>query len=503
MNIDKLIYYFQIDKKEFIFQLQSNPNYPSALAFSDTLNFMGIKNDAYELEKEYWEELPQEFITIYKNNFALVHKNGDQATIFAEKEKKIPLSELKNNSTNFILLFERTREEKSAQNNSFLQNVLLFSALGILLLGSFLHWNLWSFIYQILSFVGVYLFLEIFKEKSGAESPVLQNFCGVGSQQKSSVDSCKTIIQSNDFELLGLKFSDYGFIYFISLSVLPLLILNTNILFLGISGLALFSVFYSIFYQLQKKSFCKICALVIAVLISQFIIAFFSFRSPFQASNLLVVLFVFIVSFLAVYYFSKILNEKEKYRKENIKYLRFKRNYELFKNQLINADKIEFETKDPFFLGNRDAKLHLSMITNPYCGFCKDAHKIIEDLLQKYPTEISVQLRFNYFSTKADEKYTSLIKGFASIYKNKNQNEFLGAVEEWFNNKDEDKILQKTNDLFSSEDLQPIIKVSEENINVGISFTPVFIINGYQFPTAYDREDIFYFIDELLEDNEI
>lgn len=41
------------EKNEFLFQFQSHPNYPSALAFSDTLNFLGVKNNAYNLEKEY------------------------------------------------------------------------------------------------------------------------------------------------------------------------------------------------------------------------------------------------------------------------------------------------------------------------------------------------------------------------------------------------------------------------------------------------------------------
>ena len=58
------------EKNEFLFQFQSHPNYPSALAFSDTLNFLGVKNNAYNLEKEYWGELPEEFITIYNHNFA-------------------------------------------------------------------------------------------------------------------------------------------------------------------------------------------------------------------------------------------------------------------------------------------------------------------------------------------------------------------------------------------------------------------------------------------------
>lgn len=54
-----------IDESEFNFQFQSHSNYPSALALSDTLNFLGIENSAYELEKEYWNEIPTDFITLY------------------------------------------------------------------------------------------------------------------------------------------------------------------------------------------------------------------------------------------------------------------------------------------------------------------------------------------------------------------------------------------------------------------------------------------------------
>lgn len=74
MTFNNILNFLKINNSEFLFQFQSHPSYPSALAFSDTLNFMGVKNDAYQLEKEYWDELPESFITIYKNNFALIKK---------------------------------------------------------------------------------------------------------------------------------------------------------------------------------------------------------------------------------------------------------------------------------------------------------------------------------------------------------------------------------------------------------------------------------------------
>lgn len=49
-----ILYHLNISLDEFQFQFQSHPDYPSALTFSDTLSFIGIKSDAYELDMEYW-----------------------------------------------------------------------------------------------------------------------------------------------------------------------------------------------------------------------------------------------------------------------------------------------------------------------------------------------------------------------------------------------------------------------------------------------------------------
>ena len=92
----KIISNLGLDFSEFHFQFQYHPNYPSALAFSDTLNFMGVKNNAYNLEKEYWEELPQKFITIYNYNFALIKKEEQGFKIFSEEVKTISKEDLKN-----------------------------------------------------------------------------------------------------------------------------------------------------------------------------------------------------------------------------------------------------------------------------------------------------------------------------------------------------------------------------------------------------------------------
>ncbi|RST27586.1 hypothetical protein [Chryseobacterium lacus] len=78
---------------------------------------MGVKNNAYELEKEFWEELPSEFITLYQNNFALIRRFNDKVNVLVDKEEIISFKELKKNSQNFILLFEKSSTENAARTH--------------------------------------------------------------------------------------------------------------------------------------------------------------------------------------------------------------------------------------------------------------------------------------------------------------------------------------------------------------------------------------------------
>ena len=207
-----------IDEAEFTFQFQSHPNYPSALAFSDTLNFMGVKNNVYELEKEYWEELPEEFITIYKDNFALVKNEKNRFKIYSDDVKTNSKEELYKNSTDFVMLFEKS-EENTNQNN-LLFSWFFYNVLGLAIAYStfFLNWQ--NTIFIILSVAGLFLSLEIFNKKFGKQSAVISGICGAAASDSSSKNDCNKIIDSDKINFLGLKLSDFSLIYFLALLVL-------------------------------------------------------------------------------------------------------------------------------------------------------------------------------------------------------------------------------------------------------------------------------------------
>lgn len=501
MIFDKLINYLKLDKQEFLFQFNSHPNYPSALAFSDTLNFMGVKNDAYELDKEYWDELPEEFITIVDNSFSLVKKAGNNYSIYSEKSNTLNKEELHKQSSDFVLLFEKT---ENLENKSTIKlQPILYLIFGVILVYSFLSQALYETLFNVLSLAGVYISLELFSQKFGNTSSVIGSICGDTTASQAS-NSCDKIIKQDKTSIFGLKFADFSLIYFTGLLVLGLFLPATAYIVKGFTFVSIIAIGYSLYVQaFVEKTFCRVCLLIISILIGQLAVSALLFENlNFGIGMLLLTVILWIVIFSAVLYANTLLSQKETLQKSNAKNLRFKRNYDLFKSQLLEKEKIQFQDNETFSLGKKDARVHLSMVSNPYCGFCKDAHTIMENLIKKYPNDISAQIRFNYFPEKANENYTKLISDFNNIYQNKPESEFLEAVEEWFETKNESKINARSNASVGSENLDPFIEMSKDNTNAGLTFTPVFIINGYQFPEKYDRDDIWFFIDELIEDEE-
>ena len=500
MIFDKLINYLKLDKQEFTFQFNSHPNYPSALAFSDTLNFMGVKNDAYELDKEYWDELPEEFIAIVDNSFSLVKKSGSAYSVYSEKAKTLNKEELHQKSTDFVLLFEKT--ENAENKSAFDFKPVLYLVFAVILIYSFLTLSIYEAIFNVLSLAGVYISLEIFNQKFGNTSTVIGSICG-DTTASQAANSCDKIIKQDKTSIFGLKFSDFSLIYFTGLAVMGLFLPASAYLIKGLTFVSVIAIAYSLYIQaFVEKTFCRVCLLIISILAGQIVISALLFQNTvFSIGMLLLTVVLWLLIFSAVLYSSNLLTQKENLQKSNAKNLRFKRNYELFKSQLLENEKITFQDNQTFSLGNKDAKLRIAIVSNPYCGFCKDAHKIMEGLLEKYPEDISVQIRFNYFPDRAPEKYTQLLSAFNYMYHNKPQKEFMHAIEEWFETKDENKAVTRAGSA-TTEDLTPFTAMSNDNSNAGLNFTPIFVLNGYQFPDKYDRDDIWYFVDELIEDED-
>jgi len=398
-------------------------------------------------------------------------------------------------------LYERVEDvsEKSKINYKW----LFYFLISLLLFYSLLLFTWHQVLYNVFSFLGIFISLEVFNRKFGKESLVINNLCGA-SNINTSKSGCTKIIDSDKINILGLKLSDFSLIYFVSILILGLFFPSTEVVLKLSSLSSLIIIIYSLSVQIFiEKKFCKICLIIISLLIIQIFISYFFFKFNFDLKTFLLSSICFIVTLFIIIHLNDLLKHKEEFKKSSLINLKFKRNYKIFKREL-KENHIIFEFKSSlFFLGNKDSNIKISLITNPYCGFCKEAHIMLEKTLNRYPN-ISAQIRFNYFPDNADHELTLLISAFKNIYDKNGEKDFLRAVEFWYIDRNIESFKKKYKSyLNQSNNLLDITTMAEENKNNDISFTPALVINQYQFPKSYNIEDMLYFIDELVEDEEI
>ena len=489
----------KISKKEFLFQYQSHPNYPSALAFSDTLNFLNLKNEAYEIEKEFWHKLPKQFIVVYENKFAFVEQFNSEFLLFTDKKEKISKEKLYTNSENIVFIFEEAEKDYIKKIN---YKFCFFFFILFALLISFFNSKFSLFFFNLLSSIGLYISLELFQNKFGEKSIVINNLCKNDNNNLDVENRCNKIFGSDKVNFFGLKLSDFSLFYFISLFILGILIPESTLFLKYVSYLSIFVVFYSLFIQFFKeKSMCKICLLIITILVGQMVIGSLFFFGKLNINLLAISVIIPMLILNLIIYLNDILKQKEEFYLISLKNTRFKKNYDIFKKELIRKYVKLSYNDDEFFIGNKKSKLKITIITNPYCGYCNEVYLIVEKLIKKYP-EISINFRFNYFKDNNDENLTLLISIFRNIYKSKGDIFLLKALKFWHINSDIKSFKKEYETFIYETDLTDIIELAEENKLFELTFTPQILINHYLFPHIYERQDIFYFIDELLEDDD-
>jgi hypothetical protein len=96
-----------------------------------------------------------------------------------------------------------------------------------------------------------------------------------------------------------------------------------------------------------------------------------------------------------------------------------------------------------------------------------------------------------------------IISIFRNVFKNKGSSLLLEAIEFWHKKNNIEIFKNQYKSFIYETDLSGVLELAEENKDFGLTQTPQILINNYLFSNLYEREDIFYFIDELLEDEEI
>jgi uncharacterized membrane protein len=503
-----------VNKENFKKFLLSHPDYPSLNTFKDTLNELNIENV---------------FINLSADDFGdvLVHSILQLQNINKSKSELVILSDISQDSISFynqklqfislekhlffslwtgiVVAIEKkekaTNLDTPSHKNQFklLSKFIVCNIIGLILVYSLWKFNVSEIAYIIISIVGLYYCFEIYKNQHGEKSIIVDKIC----RDEKEESSCQKLMKSDPINIFGLKLSDIALFYFITTVILGLFINNnTQFLIITLSILIFPVIVYSLYIQLVKeKKLCKICLILSAILLVQSGISLLFFNYCFSL-EVLILSAIYILSILPLYIFiNKTIDENNKLKNENTINLRFKRNYDIFKRELLLTPKIEFEHQDLFFLGNKDAKINITLISNLECKFCGEAHYILKKLYLENESDISFQIRFNFSDKKISPQFENVFKTLLNSY-TLNEKRFLEALDFWYKERNYDAFIKKF-DLHNNQNTELILKIKDENLTKKLNFTPAFLLNGYIFPQKYEREDILYFIHDLLDDEDI
>lgn len=503
-----------IDKDEFIFQIQSHPYYPSLLSISDTLNFLNVDNIAVKVNSDEIDKLPTRFVCLLSNeNFEsklfFVEKRGDNYLCIDDKKTKtLSKSELANNWKEIVLIAEKQEIEKNIKTQKYftlfpIVTVVLFFAVLFTL-----NSNLNIILFILFPILGILLSIGALKDLFGTKSELINKFCNI-----TSATSCETIIKSSKWKIFKfVNFSDLSitFFSFQFLGLFYFLVLNDITSFFSFQAILIYIsipiILSSLYFQkFIEKKWCPICLLIISVIIGELIYIILNniTITSITISSILSLIFIYLLTTTFWFTLKKTLQNLKELKEFQFKANRFMRNYEVFKNNL-KKNKISFFPNTPIVLGNKNSKLVITIISNPFCGYCEKAHSILNSILEKHQDNLQINIILKTDINSENETNQLFFRTLLDMYISHDEKVFLDALAQWFNIKNVNDWLKdykiKSIDLASLDSYYNIH--NEWCWNNNFTYTPAIFINEYEYPNTYDRDTLEFFINEIIEDTD-
>jgi uncharacterized membrane protein/protein-disulfide isomerase len=306
--------------------------------------------------------------------------------------------------------------------------------------------------------------------------------------------------------LNDIKLSDLSFIYFTGITVATIILILSNFsTFIPkiISLIALPITLYSIYYQAMViKKWCFLCLCIVGLMWLQAGVAVINFSPNYEFSSILITLF-FMVSIATFWLLiSKFYKENKELITIKLNYFKFKRNFELFNNQLSRSKIINTDLPDTkeIIYGNMNSAFHIVMISNPMCGHCRAVHQLVNEILKRYSDAFKLTIRFNVNPKDPLNSSVKVTTRLLEIHHTESPEMSLKAMDDIYGDYTTEQWLKKWDGCSEQKEYLTILEneyswCKEKSIN----FTPEILINGQPYPRVYDRSELIFFIEDLAE----
>jgi len=493
-------------------ELLIHPDFPSLLAMSDVLSSMNIPNKSFYAEPNELQDIPCPFIVHNKFNsaFLLVSKiEGEQVLIFDEKRKYFNIS--KKELEIFFNGVVFTAEPSTLVNRNysgirnFVQMPLIITLLFLMLIAAlasdtryFENVNWMLLMLTLFKGAGIITSVLLLLQSVDSNNNLIQKICKGGKKT-----DCNAILSSSAATVFkGLSWSEVGFYYFTATGILTLFCDPSKyiqtLLYLNIVSLPY--TFYSIYFQARiVKKWCVLCCTIQVLLWLEFIPLLLLTRSPLKLPlfhDSINVIIAFLLPVISWTLLKPIILIAELVAPMRLQLQQSKYNSTLFNNLLHSKPKYS-QPKDEWsiVIGNSKPTHIITMVSNPYCQPCAEAHKRLEKLLEQRK-DLQARIVFTAENSEHDIK-TPVSRHLMSLNNLNDKSIVKGALSDWYERGQKDyhdwsksyPLEQNPANNYQLDQQREWCKIAQ------ITSTPTLLINGRLLPNLYQLSDLKYILE--------
>lgn len=489
---------------------QTHPNKNNMLGLKQVLDVYGIETEGVKYDDKLLAELVFPCILHISGGF-VVGKDLENDTItyiYEDTEVKKGVEDFCHIWTGHALLptgdFSTAIEPNYASNRKAevikltgktLLWILPVFIWGMIFFSSLLNISFYSCIDTILEWIGLLLCYFLMEKQIFRKSNYGDKVCSAF-----HLNNCNDVLFSDKAKVGILSWSEIGFGYFAARLICRIIIPEAQLALALIGWISMLYGIWSLWQQLKVlHNFCLLCTLVQVVVwtigvmdmcaITHGVSDFYSFVFDFILVESIIVLSILFTHVVASYYNS------EKERMDAVwKLNSFKADEDVFLVKLHQQEHYETSEEDSHVVfGNKDSKIHITILSNPHCNPCAKMHKRVESLLESYGDKLCVQYIFTSFNEELEESCRFLIASYLQLDTIMSQT----ILHQWFDGEKDN-----AKDYISIIPVDIRVKETEEELEkhwqwrtrTGITATPTILVNGYLLPDGYEIEDLPFLI---------
>lgn len=392
---------------------QEHPHKYNMYGLKKMLSVYGVKTLGVYMEKKNLSELNFPCILHTHGDFVIGLNSDANTVIFLQHGKKTTLTHevfCKTWTGNALVIQETTdagepdykehrREELISLIKAYCIPAMLALAVIVGIIGNRGDISISDAIRILLSCSGIFVCIMLMEKQLYGESRYGDRVCSLFHHA-----DCRSVLDGPKAKIFGISWSEIGLGYFTANIVLLSLFPISNGIVTIINWLAMLYGIWSVCYQWRiAKSWCMLC------IISQIIIwamGFVSIKScliePYNfdyTSSLLACIF-FAICIITVHQYATVhVTENERVHAVQ-QYRALKANDDVANTLFDKSEYYETTLNDSSIIfGNPNAKMLVTILSNPHCNPCARMHKRMEKLLDMSGDTICVQYNFLHLTT--------------------------------------------------------------------------------------------------------